>query len=378
MTIPPSLSPAKLRHDSHIPLTLPPTISPRLDRTKSKGKERERPPLVREVGSATISLRQDMVERLVSEDEGDLNRPGPSRPRKVNSGQPEPPKSHPFPKVHTLTPPRARRPRANSIHLPPQSNGVDRSFYLSHYSTDQQYSLKQGDVNLELGLGDDFDMSFGEALRRGLGGQEMALPRQALRVLSEAKDNLDLHMMGKQGRKGSIGMGLFRESRAAAHAAMLKVRKKDEMIEEPSARTTSPASDPPASIRGMPSRRDRETLDDEGMEYATSAGIQVVSSPLLPDRLTPRKSRHSIDETINSPLEDDSGWTTTSTGSVVSEAEEEERIRREIDDDLEGTDTGSDEERMTVPLQPFNHAVGGHSSIYNFTRRAVCKVSQPT
>jgi hypothetical protein len=31
--------------------------------------------------------------------------------------------------------------------------------------------------------------------------------------------------------------------------------------------------------------------------------------------------------------------------------------------------------RMTVPLQPFDHAVGGHSSIYKFTRRAVCKVS---
>jgi len=29
---------------------------------------------------------------------------------------------------------------------------------------------------------------------------------------------------------------------------------------------------------------------------------------------------------------------------------------------------------MTVPLQPFNHAVGGHSLIYKFTRRAVCKV----
>ena len=38
---------------------------------------------------------------------------------------------------------------------------------------------------------------------------------------------------------------------------------------------------------------------------------------------------------------------------------------------------GSEEEgeSLTVPLQPFDHAVGGHSSIYKFTRRAVCKVS---
>jgi hypothetical protein len=30
---------------------------------------------------------------------------------------------------------------------------------------------------------------------------------------------------------------------------------------------------------------------------------------------------------------------------------------------------------MTIPLQPFNNKVGGHSEIYKFTRRAVCKVS---
>lgn len=29
---------------------------------------------------------------------------------------------------------------------------------------------------------------------------------------------------------------------------------------------------------------------------------------------------------------------------------------------------------MTIPLQPFNNKVGGHSEIYKFTRRAVCKV----
>lgn len=30
--------------------------------------------------------------------------------------------------------------------------------------------------------------------------------------------------------------------------------------------------------------------------------------------------------------------------------------------------------QMTIPLQPFNNKVGGHSEIYKFTRRAVCKV----
>lgn len=32
--------------------------------------------------------------------------------------------------------------------------------------------------------------------------------------------------------------------------------------------------------------------------------------------------------------------------------------------------------RLTIPLQPFNNKVGGHSEIYKFTRRAVCKVSR--
>lgn len=31
---------------------------------------------------------------------------------------------------------------------------------------------------------------------------------------------------------------------------------------------------------------------------------------------------------------------------------------------------------MTIPLQPFNNKVGGHSEIYKFTRRAVCKVGR--
>lgn len=48
-------------------------------------------------------------------------------------------------------------------------------------------------------------------------------------------------------------------------------------------------------------------------------------------------------------------------------SEEGEREREE-EDEGEG-------ESMIVPLQPFDHAVGGHSSIYKFTRRAVCKVS---
>lgn len=58
------------------------------------------------------------------------------------------------------------------------------------------------------------------------------------------------------------------------------------------------------------------------------------------------------------------------------------RMRQRIqdgEDDAEGDvriagGEGSPGDRMTVPLQPFKNKVGGHSEIYKFTRRAVCKV----
>jgi len=313
-------------------------------------------------------LRQDMVDRLVSEGDDDQPAlPGPSRSVKT-AEQPNPHSSL------LSSPPRVRRYRAKSVHIPAPPSEVDRSFYLSHYSTDQQYSLKQGDLELELGLGDDFNMSFGEAMRRGADKEELPLPREALRVLSEAKENSALRMTGKQGRKGSIGMGLFRESRAAALAAMSRAKKKDEVIGE----AVTPASPPrtaPASIRGTPSSRIRETMEDEGMESASSTGIQVFSSSLLRrDGSSRRPSGPSLQDEIPSPVEDDSGWTTTSSGDL-SISDEEQRMKRDSIEDS-GTDEGTDEEeRMTVPLQPFDHAVGGHSSLYKFTRRAVCKVS---
>jgi hypothetical protein len=59
------------------------------------------------------------------------------------------------------------------------------------------------------------------------------------------------------------------------------------------------------------------------------------------------------------------------------------RIRQTLEEDDEddaggevrvAAGAGSPGDRMTVPLQPFKNKVGGHSEIYKFTRRAVCKV----
>jgi inositol-hexakisphosphate kinase len=88
--------------------------------------------------------------------------------------------------------------------------------------------------------------------------------------------------------------------------------------------------------------------------------------------------------------EDDSSWasissesssSTSSTGSqsdTESDAEQgAEGIQEGVAGNALATSTEDEEEPITVPLQPFNHAVGGHSSIYKFTRRAVCKVGFP-
>lgn len=403
---------------------------------------------------------------------------------------------------------RSKRPRANSLHHPRAPTvAVQNNFYLPHYSTDRQYSLKptekadakgkdkekEKEINLELGLGQDFDYSFGEALRRGVGGREMPLPQEALRVLTEAKDNLDMRVLGKQGRKGSMGLGLFKESRAAAQAAAgedkLKKKKviESEVVEEAveledtgtillhdrarSRSTTSttlpvaPAVAPPVATGSIastfkrpatpdsqpstpprpprslpitvPSSRHSTTSQVSQQRYhadytlgspisrsrsiqrdqpeSTLAGIQIISSPLLRERSRrtdfSNESPHTAplhDEHAQNDVDDPAMWSNTSTPSTSFTSLTSSSASSSSDDDAEGEgDQGEEEssgedgharsraigdesqdeatdvddvqeeegEHMTVPLQPFNHAVGGHSSIYKFTRRAVCKVS---
>ena len=294
-----------------------------------------------------------------------------------------------------------RRARANSLHFPsdsPSSTDVNnknhKDFYLSHYSTDRAYSLEptKKQINLELGLGDDFDTSFGEAMRRGLGGEEMQLPPQALRVLSEAKENMDLRLVGKQGRKGSLGMGLFKESRerdVGEGKKRIKVKEQPIIVPEEVEEAIAPDSDPlsPTPFRAgaepLEGRREqkdiilppalplplnlprRQDSDPEIDDLAQStAGLDV--TPISPTRASPTKSGHKSDV-----FSDESGWTTTDSDDDGSSSAS---IRSEGSEEMESTDE-DEGESMTVPLQPFNHAVGGHSSIYKFTRRAVCKVS---
>lgn len=511
--------------------------APKLSRSKSKGKERdrgERPILAREIGSATISLRQGAVEALGESDDDDADavqgreradslgagtqlgaRVGTSSSRTARSSSARPtilstsrsssstspldaararrdsagssrqtqtgsqPSAGPRDKepgsarsmnirslsVQTGRPAaeapspsisRTRRTRAKSVHYPSRPPiGTGDSYYLSHYSMDREYSLKPGEsskrVNLELGLGGDFDASFGEALRKGTADEEISLPQEALKVLTEAKENLGERISKKQGRKGSIGLGLFKESRESAAAAAAvaaaerrkalgrldeqavdlpsgsfdddatkdardppdetRVKQKDRAIDKEGrsrsstsavrsgpetpvkTRSATPPRTPSSATRpaaipipsSRPPRAADHALRDEALE-GTSAGIRIVSSPLLRHM---QSIKSGTEGEAGSSIGDDSGWTTESTSSLSEEEEDDE------DEEADGMKAGAgasdprtgesgplsdtdeedeDEDRMTVPLMPFNHAVGGHSSIYKFTRRAVCKV----
>lgn len=320
-----------------------------------------------------------------------------------------------------------RRGRANSLHFPaPPESPQDphsKNYLLSHYSTDRAYSLaptkRQQQLQFELGLGDDFDHSFGEAMRNGVGGAEMPLPQEALRVLSQAKENMDLRLVGKKGRKGSLGMGLFKESRersgstagsgtascalpgeimgikgvGVARVQEQAVIEEDEISTTPSLEAPTkpsaivqptPYHPPELSLLPAPTSQDS---DDERDLSTQTAAITIVSSPLL--RHSPhspsRRRISSVPESAQFSSYDESGWTTT--GSDESSTELSEVASKHSHDEAVGSRSGSEDnshsssgeedegESMTVPLQPFDHAVGGHSSIYKFTRRAVCKVS---
>ncbi|WWD16277.1 hypothetical protein CI109_100703 [Kwoniella shandongensis] len=466
---PTRLSPKKKKSNGTSSPSLALAPSPKLYRTKSKGKEkehesstqweRERDRLVGEIGSATISLRAGVVQGLVDEDDEEEEDEEEEREEvgnKVEEGRHRAGIPHPLKRGEssslsrqssakqskplisfsslTTTAPRKGRGRSNSLHFPSQPPPPDRSFYLSHFSTDQQYSLASAaatsgqthkdkattPLNLELGLGNDFNTSFGEAIRRGAEGKEMPLPKEALRVLNEAKESLGMGVRVKQGRKGSIGMGLFKESRAAARADLGKKRKESalaEEIEHPhdddeetsgviaqrarasttgsrgtilpgSAIVSTPGESPmpsapstPVPIRGLSHRRanliHEEDYDDDSA-LASSASAVFISSPRRRHRSSSdRDAAGSVSPDEDEVMEeeddeedhdeDESGWTTTDTESFTSDPEEGGR------DWLSDDEEGEEEDRMTVPLQPFNHAVGGHSSIYKFTRRAVCK-----
>lgn len=334
-------------------------LSPSISRTrKGKMKAFDQD---REVGSVTISLRPKSTSRRgtsrskhddakIKEKQGSQARPSSSR---------SPPR------------PRVLRPRAKSLRIPsqhPTSADVGNKFYLPHFSTDSKFSLARDPSNapnLDVRLGGmHFDNSLGDAIRRGVsGGGEVALPKSALRVLSEAKEDMDHCAQVKQTRKGSIGMGLFKETREPQDRRSTLERAEEDALD----------------LNGEPGTRlDWNQFKDRGW---TPMDDIIAESPVLSpaaevppsdqeskhalheaELISPRKSLSgALDEQPLSSVEDDSAWSSSSSSDLDSILSNW------------GSETDTDDEHIAVPLQPYGHKVGGHSSIYQFTRSAICK-----
>lgn len=317
----------------------------------------------REVGSVTVSLRSSSMNPALDLDAEDEEEDGASRAE--SSASPARPTRQP----HSFHHHRKFRPRANSLRVPNQStaSSMGHKFFLPHYSTDQKFSLRRSGAspNLDLRLGvcdNHLDSSLGDAIRRGANnGGEVALPKAALRLLSEAKVDMDQRAMSKQTRKGSIGMGLFKETRSPSCDR----------------RTSQDREKKPSQDRRTSGERKEETrppkildeVKEEEVVVRSPVEEMISSSPTVIDSSTEETAKICIVPSprrsfaLDDPREDDSGWT-SSTTSLDSDGEV---------NDLFGSDTETDEEHMTVPLQPYGHKVGGHSSIYQFTRAAICK-----
>lgn len=324
-------------------------------RTPSGGGH-ERRDRDREVGSVTISLRP---RRTTGEDEEDADQDEDEddeedlRPSPVK-------KPHRTPRKHS-TAYRPTRPRSNSLLLPsPSATTAGSDFFLPHYSTDSKFSLRRdqqsgGDFDVRLGICDrDYDSSLGAAIRKGAsGGGEVALPPSALRVLSEAKEDMDNCAMSKQTRKGSIGMGLFKESRSQSRKssdrrASLERKGSETVAEDLSTPLADVKEEDVFPEQHVPKERRRSSVKSRPI-IKEDEDLVIVESP--------GKTALRAEEAFS--FDDDSGWSTTSSTSdsfeLGSETEE------------------SDEDPLAVPLQPYGHKVGGHSSIYQFTRAAICK-----
>ncbi|BEI97202.1 hypothetical protein CcaverHIS631_0207910 [Cutaneotrichosporon cavernicola] len=338
-------------------------------KSKGSGQLRDRTNNDDEVGSVTISLRPNQRDLDVDTDDAGESDRHISSNRRSSGGRALASRKQLF------------RPRAASMALPdpvthaPPVASASNQFFLPHYSTDSKFSLQQGhgragtahssSFGVRLGMrtddGEFENTGLNDVIRRGAAnGGEVALPKLALRALSEAKEDMDTCATFKQTRKGSIGMGLFKESRSQQKdperdrggrapeskpslglEAVVSTPPLEEVAEEEEVLGSPPPCRPSADHRSR-----RESKSDDNVVVAEPAGVP---SP-----------RQSIDRGRAYSFDDDSGWTSTSSsGSGEFES-------------ASATDT-DDEEPLAVPLEPYGHKVGGHSSIYQFTRAAICK-----
>ena len=163
----------------------------------------------------------------------------------------------------------------------------------------------------------------------------------------------------------------------------------------------------PKSIRSQPIRTGDSwysSNDDEYSESETWSNASTYSTE-SPSRSQSQLGRHdpiprsgSGSRSRSSSRSARQGDGATETGELVrshrhhhhksrhhsdeeQEGEEDDYLAQfaDIDDYIRGQASGNPTAASAsfppVPLQPFHNQVGGHSAIYKFTKRAVCKVS---
>jgi hypothetical protein len=148
-----------------------------------------------------------------------------------------------------------------------------------------------------------------------------------------------------RGRRRSVGVGarVHTSPRLDARTDVLEgpmpVQVESRLRDTNSLRDTTRSQSLQARRRRDPSQPDEGSETDEEREVQNSSFATV------------RNARHAdLNDTKNPPA------TTIPLQSTVSSSSAPSRL-------------------PPVPLKPFRNQVGGHSAIYKFTKRAVCKVS---
>lgn len=103
---------------------------------------------------------------------------------------------------------------------------------------------------------------------------------------------------------------------------------------------------------------------------SVASSIATTTSPSIRER-RPRNHHHHSQEA----LDDVDGVVLTPPRQPGDDQEDEDMNDEDAYGTLDELDPSSSTPLPNVPLRPFRNQVGGHSAIYKFTKRAVCKVS---
>lgn len=150
-----------------------------------------------------------------------------------------------------------------------------------------------------------------------------------------------------------------------------------------------PPGDPPFSLSAYlaqpsalsPWSSDDDDDDESAWESASVTTTTSTTSASFPFPLSPSRTSLAPQPLVRHPSDEDEEHPHRGPLSPFRQAELEHQDRA-LQPDTQSHDVATDwalnvsqESLPHIPLRPFKNQVGGHSAIYKFTKRAVCKVS---